>query len=215
VTALAGRLVRGFRDLVFAPRCLACGDPVAAVARDRFPRLSVDARRPIVEGERILMGAGPAADAELMVRLFSRAISEEAGRWLGALTGIDRETEAALSRDPLVANAQLWLEQRFAQDVRIAELARAMSSSHQTLIRRFVRELGVRPKDYVQNLRVGAAQRMLHRTHRSIEEIAAMVGYRDARSIRAVFREETGTSPSAHRQAVRAAPRGARQLASV
>lgn len=179
--------------------------PVAGVARERFPRVQVDRSRPIVEGERILLSSGAAADPELMVRLISRTISDEAGRWLAAITGLDRETEAALSRDPLVASAQLWLEQRFAQDVRIADLAQALSASHQTLIRRFVRELGVRPKDYVQKLRVSAAQRMLHRTHRSIEEIAALVGYRDAGSFRAVFRGEAGMSPTAYRRQAQAA----------
>ena len=178
--------------------------PLAPLCRKRFPRLQVDERRPVVEGERILMGAGPAADAELMVRVFSRTISEEMGRWLAALTGLDRETEGVLARDPLVADAQLWLEQRFAQDVRIVDLARAMSASHQTLIRRFVRELGVRPKDYVQQLRVAAAQRMLQRTRRSVEEIAALVGYRDTRSFRSVFREHAGMSPTAYRRLAQA-----------
>lgn len=189
--------------------------PLIPVSRAVFPRLLVDERRGLIEHGRIILGNGLAADQALIARVIERTISAETGRWLASVAGSDRLSDNELSQDALVANAQLWLEQRFTQDLRISDLAEELSASHQTLTRRFKAALGVGPKDYVQRLRIAAARRMLRRTNRPIEQIAAMVGYRDARSFRAVFREETGTSPSAHRQAVRAAPRGARQLASV
>lgn len=169
------------------------------LCRAHFPRLPIDERRAIIEHGGIVLGSGLAAESALMVRLIERAVSPEMGRWLASVTGVDRMEEARLASDPLVANAQLWLEQRFAQDVRIADLAVALSTSHQTLIRRFTRELGLRPKDYVQHLRVLAAQRMLRRTRRTIEQIATLVGYRDARSFRLIFREHAGISATAFR----------------
>ncbi|MFV3075032.1 GlxA family transcriptional regulator [Niveispirillum fermenti] len=174
--------------------------PLTPLCRERFPRLPVDPRRGVVEEGGLILGAGPAAEPALMVRLIERVFSAEAGRWLAAVTGVDRVVEDRLSGDPMVANAQVWLEMHFAQDIRIADLARSLSTSHQTLIRRFTRETGMGPKDYVQHLRIRAAQRLLGRTGRTIDQIAAMVGYRDPRSFRLVFRSHSGMSPTAWRR---------------
>lgn len=186
---------------------------LAKLAHVRFPRLQIDDRGSVVEAQHLLLSRGPAADAELMARIYEFALSPEMGRWLAAASGVDQRMEQGLARDPLVAQAQLWLERRFAEDVRIGELADALSTSHQTLVRRFVRELGVRPKDYVQQLRVRSAQQMLSRTGRSIEQIAAMVGYRDTRSFRIIFREHLGMSPTAYRRSGGAAASAAPPLA--
>lgn len=179
---------------------------LVSIARQRLPRMLIDERRQIVEHGRIVMGSGLAADQALMVRVIERTLSVETGHWLASVIGLDQTVED-LSQDPLIAHAQLWLEQRFANDARIADLAAAMSTSHQTLIRRFVRELGVRPKDYVQRLRIRSAAQMLRRTNRTVDQIAATVGYRDTRSFRTVFRAQMGMTATAYRGLARGDPR--------
>lgn len=174
---------------------------LVSLCRQRFPRLAIDDRRAIVERDGIMLGAGLAADHALMARVIERTVSGAMGRWIGSIVGVDRLSDDRLASDPLVANAQLWLEQRFAQDVRITELATAMATTQQTLIRRFQRDLGMSPKVYIQHLRILTAQLMLRRTRRRIEQIAAMVGYQDVRSFRTVFRARAGVSPSAYRAA--------------
>lgn len=174
--------------------------PLTPLCRERFPRLAIDERRGVIEEGGMILGAGPAAEAALMVRLIERIFNTEAGRWLASVTGVDRVVAEGLSTDPMVANAQIWLEMNFAQDVRIADLVDALATSHQTLIRRFTRAVGIGPKDYIQRLRVRTAQRLLTRTGRSIEQIAAMVGYRDPRSFRLVFLAHCGLSPTAWRK---------------
>jgi transcriptional regulator GlxA family with amidase domain len=126
-------------------------------------------------------------------------------RWLASVIGVDRVEHDRLPDDALVANAQLWIEQHFTEDFRIGDLARTLSTSHQTLIRRFTRAIGMRPREYAQHLRIQAAQRMLRQTHRRIELIATLVGYADARSFREIFRERTGMSASAYRASARTA----------
>ena len=173
------------------------------LARQLFPRLAIDDQRSLVEHDRILMSSGVAGDAALLLRLVERAVSPGMVRWLAAVMDTDRMSTEALADDAMVARAQLWLEQRFMEEVRIADLAEAMAVSHRTLIRHFVRVLGMRPKDYVHHLRVQAAMRMLRGTNRSIDQIAALLGYRNARSLRAIFQARTGMSLSAFRKAAR------------
>jgi len=173
------------------------------LCRQFYPRLLIDERRGLIEHDRIVMGNGLAGDTALMVRVIERTVSPAMGRWLASVAGSDALAADGLAGDTLVANAQLWLEQRYAQDVRISDLAKLLSTSHATLIRRFSQALDMGPKEYVQHLRVQSARTMLRRTNRSIEQIAALVGYRDVRSFRTIFRAQTGMTASAYRASAR------------
>ncbi len=184
---------------------VALPDPLRAMFRRRYRRVRVDVRATLTEHHGVYACGAPAAEWSLVARLVERAISPMSAQWLAQATGMesDRRDSPASSADPLVASAQFWLAQRFAQDLKISELARTLAVSHATLLRRFERSLGMTPGDYARRLRVETAKRMLHSTQRSIEQIAAMVGYADVRAFRALFKAHTGASPTAFRQAGR------------
>jgi transcriptional regulator GlxA family with amidase domain len=129
-----------------------------------------------------------------------RLLSGGSSRWLTSVTGLDREVSELLAADPLVAAAQIWLEQRFASGVSISGLAAELSTSHPTLIRRFKKSLATTPNDYVQQLRLTAAQDLLARSNRTVESIALLVGYSDARLFRTMFRQKTGMTATEWRQ---------------
>lgn len=192
---MAARLTEG--------RAVPVARALQPLARAMFPRLRQEERLGLVDYGRLLIANGIAGDLSLITRVMERTLAPEIGRWLTSITGLDRETQEQLSIDPLVASAQLWLEQRFTGQVSISELASELSTSHPTLIRRFRKELGTTPKAYVQQLRLHAAQRMLEKTNRSIERIAALVGYSDSRLFRQMFHEHTGMTASAWRRNAR------------
>ena len=58
--------------------------------------------------------------------------------------------------------------------------------------RRVSEVLGRSPLSYVQDLRVDAARTLLETTDRTIEEIAAAVGYQDGVTLRTLLRRKTG-----------------------
>ncbi|WP_028222476.1 GlxA family transcriptional regulator [Paraburkholderia oxyphila] len=175
--------------------------PLIPLFRKRYPKVQVSPQVPVVEHGRILTGSGLAADTMLLAQVVERVTAPQIARWLGDVTGLHQASEDQLAEDPVVANAQLWLEERFAQNVRISDLAKALAISQQTLLRHFQRHLNTTPRDYVRRLRVESAQQLLLRTSRSIDQIAALVGYDDVHSFREVFRELTGFSPSRYRAA--------------
>jgi len=119
--------------------------------------------------------------------------------WLASVTGQEPLDDELVIDDPLIADAQIWLGNRFTENVRIADLAKALSVSHQTLIRHFRRRLDTTPLGYIQRLRAQSAQRMLETTNRPIDEIARLNGYNDTRTFRAMFREQVGMSASTYR----------------
>ncbi|MDB5670500.1 MAG: transcriptional regulator [Alphaproteobacteria bacterium] len=170
------------------------------LARTMFPRLRQEERLGLVDYGNLLIANGVSSDLALIVRVMQRTIAPEVSRWLTSIFGLDREEEELLAIDPLVARAQIWLEQRFTGSVGIGDLAVALSTSHPTLIRRFHKALGMTPRDYVQQLRLLAAQRMLDKSSRSIDRIAELVGYSDSRLFRTMFRDRTGMTASEWRR---------------
>lgn len=179
--------------------------------RRRYPRIRVEGREAVVEHDGVFTTATPSSEWALMTRVLQAALSPHMGRWLGLTAGLRRAAGAddGLADDPLVASAQFWLGERFAEpDLRIETLARLLAVSHTTLVRRFVRSLGMTPRHYLCRLRMESAQRMLETTRRPVQQVALMVGYADTRAFRAVFRKTVGASPQAWRTEHAPAARG-------
>lgn len=184
----------------------AVGRTLTAYFRRRYSNIRTDHRTPVVEHDRTVTASGLAADLQLLARLVEYVTTPELGRWLSDITNLHQTAEDRLADDPLTANAQLWLEERFAEDVRISDLAKAMSVSQQTLLRHFQHHLNLSPQTYLRQMRLKAAEGLLLRTSRPITQIANLVGYNDVQAFRRVFREHYGTSPSAYRARQRITP---------
>lgn len=175
---------------------------LAPVLRNLFPRYSQSAENAMVDYGNFLFSPGIGQDLATINAAFSRLLSAQTSNWLRSVAGLtDQADDRLATNDPLVATARLRLEQRFTAPISLAELAAELAVSHAVLIRRFRTALGETPSGYVRHLRLAAAQRMLARSKRSIESIAAAVGYSDARMFRQMFLRATGSSPSAWRAA--------------
>nr|WP_047166198.1 helix-turn-helix domain-containing protein [Sphingomonas sp. Y57] len=174
------------------------------VVRTMFPRHRAEERLGLADHGNLLIANGMANDLALIVRVMERTLSPDVGRWLTSIMGLDREEEHLLASDPLVARAQIWLEQRFTGGIGIQELAEALSTSQPTLVRRFRKALGMSPKSYIQHLRLQAATRMLEKSNRSIDRIAELVGFSDSRLFRTMFRQQTGMTATQWREASQA-----------
>jgi transcriptional regulator GlxA family with amidase domain len=171
--------------------------------RRRYPRIHVETRQVVAEHDGVFTTAIPAGEWPLLVQVVEAVLAPQLARWLAVKAGLRRATglDDGLADDPLVASAQFWLGERFAEPgLRISTLARHLSVSQTTLVRRFHRSLGITPRDYVRQLRVEAAKRMLETTRRTVQQIGLTVGYADTRAFRGVFRDLTGTSPLAWRR---------------
>jgi transcriptional regulator GlxA family with amidase domain len=174
------------------------------LTRAFFPRQRFEERLGIVDNGSLLIANGIANDLSLIVRVMERTLSPDIARWLTSIIGLDSQNEDLLAPDPMVARAQLWIEQRFTGPMTMAELAGELSTSPATLNRRFRKALGLSPKAYVQQLRLQAAIRMLERSSRSIDRVADLVGFSDSRLFRAMFRQQTGMTATQWRTRARA-----------
>ncbi len=79
----------------------------------------------------------------------------------------------------------------------VSTLAFEFAMSESTLLRQLKRLTGLTPAQYLQELRLDKARELLeNRRYNSIAEVAAKVGYNDARSFSRVFRARFGKLPS-------------------
>lgn len=101
--------------------------------------------------------------------------------------------EAAGARSTAVRRAVVAIEERYAEDLSLQELADAARVSRFHLSRIFRREVGVTITEYLQAVRVERAKQAL-RSGTSVTQTAARVGMSPAHLIR-VFRERTGLTP--------------------
>lgn len=107
---------------------------------------------------------------------------------------------AARHGDEAVARAEQWITGHCREDVRFETLAHELGMSPRNFMRRFKQATGVTPLDYLQRLRVRAAQRLLEDEELSVQEVGARVGYEDAAFFRDLFKRHTGLAPVAYRR---------------
>ena len=189
---VAARLLEGMRvpvSRVFQP-----------TFRALYPRCLADDKLSWIKHGNLLLSRGIAMDFPVIAQAIGQAISPSSGRWLAEVSAVSDGASAHLSADPLVASAQLWIEQLYATDMTMADLAERLSTSQPTLARRFKRALGITPKTYAQAMRMRAAKAMLADTNLSIEQIARFVGYGDVRVFRRAFRKFTGDTAGTWRR---------------
>jgi len=108
---------------------------------------------------------------------------------------------AAGPEDDRVARSMAWAVEHLDQPLSVPTLARHAHMSTRTYLRHFARCSGTSPIRWLIAQRVQASLPLLERGDKSVEEIAAAVGFETAVTFRHHFGRTMRTSPSAYRRA--------------
>jgi len=92
------------------------------------------------------------------------------------------------------------LEKRYAEVIRLPELAAPSGLSPDYFSRLFKEQVGMGPMEYLRVLRIGRACTLLVETDLPIWAVAGKVGLADENYFARVFRQVTGLSPSVWRE---------------
>ncbi|WP_424571091.1 GlxA family transcriptional regulator [Streptomyces sp. CH-036] len=109
-------------------------------------------------------------------------------------------TPAGPGTDASLAPVLEWALTRLAADLSVGRLAAYAGLSPRTFARRFVRQVGVSPGQWLLQQRIDAARSLLERTDLPVETVAARVGLSSAVNLRRRFRTAVGTTPGAYRR---------------
>jgi transcriptional regulator GlxA family with amidase domain len=166
--------------------------------RERYPRVTLDESRMIVECEHIVTAGAALAHVDLALWLVRQRSPSLAHATARHLVFDARPSQAAFvmpdhlaHADPVVERFEQWVR-RHLTDFSLAAAARHVGASERTLERRIRAVLGRTPLSYVQDVRVEVAVHRLRTTKESIDEIATVVGYGDGVTLRTLLRKKTG-----------------------
>ena len=134
----------------------------------------------------VLEGGSPLRLEEALVLAFGRLLPDYAGQ---------AETAACRAE---VARACVFMRDRFAQPLTLADISRQVGLSKSALVRAFAREKGITPYRYLLALRVDRARHLLERGL-SPAETALAAGFSDQSHFTNYFTAYTGLTPGAYR----------------
>ncbi|WP_216936542.1 MULTISPECIES: GlxA family transcriptional regulator [unclassified Acinetobacter] len=180
------------------------------VFRMRYPQVKLNADLMISRDQNIYCAGGGLAWFDLGLHLIERFYGFEVAMQSAKSFVIDYRRDSQLSysllkigqphHDELVQKVQDWLEQHFAQDFGLDELAVQFNVTNRTLIRRFKQALDIPPNQYLQVIRIEAARKRLEETDQAVDVIMQNVGYQDPSSFRRLFHRKTGLTPLEYRR---------------
>ncbi|NUT83265.1 GlxA family transcriptional regulator [Pseudomonas sp. NA13] len=175
----------------------------------RYPKIKLNADKPIVDDGDLITTAGLMAWSELGLRLVDRLLGPSIATRTAQFLVIEHSDSASQCGsnfapilghgDPAILKVQHWLQSSGAVEVSLGAMAERAGLEERTFLRRFRAATGLKPTEYCQHLRVGKAREMLEFTNGTIDHIAWTVGYQDPSAFRATFKKITGLAPSDYR----------------
>ncbi len=98
-----------------------------------------------------------------------------------------------------VRDALAYLYEHYGQDISVSDVAGALGISESSLSKACKAETGKSVVDYLTEIRVAAAKRLLRSTDLKVYQVAEKVGYRTSQYFSQVFLKAAGTHPLAYR----------------
>lgn len=182
----------------------------AGMFRRKYPRVNLKLDKMFLDQGRLYCSAGVNAGMDLSLYLVEKFCGRQAAvqsaKTMILDLGRDQQTpyQAFLFSkdhgDPVVVKAQKWIEQHHTQSIDYDRLARKYQISRRSLERRFKHATDATLVQYLQQVRVEAAKRLLEEGGQPFDEITNMVGYEDISFFRKVFMKLTGLRPSEYQK---------------
>ena len=105
----------------------------------------------------------------------------------------------ATAESPAIAKARLYIADKHADELALAEVARVVNMSAFYFCKTFKRATGMTFTDYLARVRVEKVKNLLLNPHKRVSEAAYEAGFQSLSQFNRVFRRIAGESPTAHR----------------
>jgi transcriptional regulator GlxA family with amidase domain len=159
---------------------------------------------------RIVTAGGTTSWHDLAIHIIARHCSPGEALRIAKVYLLKWHAEGQLPYETLIRNephedaavrvCQAWLAEHFHEHSALARVVSLVKIPERTLKRRFKRATGSTLIEYLQDLRVEEAKRLLEGDHVAVDEISARVGYEDASFFRRIFKRRTSLTPSQYRR---------------
>jgi transcriptional regulator GlxA family with amidase domain len=179
-----------------------CATDVAKV----FPNLRIDSRRRLVKDGAFYTSSGPDAAVDLAIALieedYGRHVATHVAQKFVSAAGQGKDQQRLA--DPVVFDSQPvdrfadlipWIMRNLHSDLSVNALARKACMSPSHFNRAFKSVFGSTPTEFVETLRINEARRRLAVPKRTLDTIAASVGFSSAQTFQRAFERRCGSKP--------------------
>ena len=187
----------------------------------RFPKVRIQANSLYTKDGAFYSSAGITAGIDLSLALieedFGPRVALEVARELVVYlkrSGGQEQYSAPLrfqseAQDRL-ANVAAWIANNLTEDLKLEHLAAKANVCPRHFTRLFRKSFGCTPADFIENLRLGEARRLLGERGSSVEQVGAAVGFSSTDVFRRAFERRLGLTPTQYRGRFKANGNGAR-----
>ena len=177
----------------------------------RYPDVRVEHEPLWVRDGNIYTSAGISASIDLALGWVEEdcgaSLAHEAARELvlflrrpGGQPQLSVSLASQASEMSSIRELQIWIAEHLETKLSIDDLADRMSMSVRHFERVFTREVGTTPSQYVLQMRVEAARRLLERTERGLKHVASAAGFGSVDVMRRAFVRLLGITPRRYRE---------------
>lgn len=177
---------------------------------ERFPQVELASSQMVVDDGDIMTAGGILAWTDLGLTLVSKFMGPGVMLATARFLLIDpprpaQNTFAAFiprfdHGDAEILRIQHHLHANCGEPQNVPDLAARVGLTERTFLRRFAKAAGLRPTEYLQQVRMMKARDALELSRQPVDTIAWSVGYADPAAFRKVFQKATGVSPHIYRQ---------------
>ena len=175
------------------------------VSRDLAIKYEQDDRKVLEQGIPICEQKEPVSSANAIDSLHVTTklpVYNKKGEIIG-LAGITRDiakTQVAIKPLQDLQKAVERIEKEYNKNLIVDELAELVNMSTSTFLRHFKKHFHIPPVQYIKQVRLNAACKMLLESNKSFSEIALDTGFCDQSYMTREFKKMTGLSPSEYRR---------------
>jgi transcriptional regulator GlxA family with amidase domain len=188
----------------------------ADLFRTRYPRVRFDPAPNLAYARadgRIVTAGGTTSWHDLALHIIGRHASPGEALRIAKVYLMKWHAEGQLPYAPLVIEkphgdavvrrCERWLNAHWLDADAVGQAAEVAGVPKRTLERRFKAATGCSLLEYLQNLRIEQAKRLLENGLTPLDDIVAECGYADVSSFRRLFRRLTGLTPGQYRRLFR------------
>ena len=111
------------------------------------------------------------------------------------------ETDRQKDSKPYIQNAILYMEMNYNNKILLADVAKKCGLEYSYFFKLFKNEIGISPNEYLINLRIEKAKKLLN-ANTEIKNIPALVGISDVYYFTKLFKKCVGATPSDYRKSL-------------
>ena len=177
--------------------------------RRRYPKVLLHPERILTEDNGLICSGAVSAFYNLGLHIIENFASPELASQCAKIFLVDtnRVSQASYTifntpkghGDDGVLKAQQWMEAHLAENMSMENLAGQVGISPRHFIRRFKKATGDSPLQYLQQIRIEKAKKIMESRADTVEEITRAIGYENSSTFRKVFKKFNGLSPREYR----------------